>query len=268
MPITATAQPGSTPPRVQVTISSPDGSAITAVSLVRTAPDGTVPTRVQPVAGPSPIIVFDYEAPWDQPVTYAATITYGAGSTATYTSGYVTLAPETAWLIHPTTPALSVCVDQQRFDVMGIVSIGDVLHPEIKTKHRIQGSEYQIVMKSGPRGAAQTSMQVATVTPQERAALVSLTRDQTPLLAQIPAAWAWDWENGYYDVGDVGAGRIVQYGPQPRRVFALPLERVEAPVGSQQAVWTWSGEIGANASWDAVKAGYATWADVLTNVRR
>lgn len=267
-PFAVTAQPSNAPPRVQVTIASPDGSAITAVSLIRTGPDGTIATRVQPVAGPSPVTVFDYEAPADQPVTYAATITYAAGSVATYTSGYVTLAPAAAWLIHPTTPALSVCLDQQRFDVMGIVSIGKVIRPEIKTKHRIQGSEYQIVMKSGPRGASQTSMQVATVTAQERAALVSITRDQTPLLLQIPAAWGWDWENGYYDLADVGVDRILQYGPQPRRVVDFALERVEAPVGSQQAVWTWAGETVANASWNAVKAAYATWADVLTNVRR
>lgn len=268
MAITAVAQPSNTPPRIQVTISSPDGSAITAVALTRTAPDGTTATRVQPVAGPSPIIVYDYEAPADVPVTYTAAITYAAGATATYTSGYVTKSLSAAWATHPTTPALSVCIDQQSFDVMGILQIGAVTRPEIKTKHRIQGSEYQIVTKAGPRGAAQVSMQIATVTSGERAALLSLVRDQTPLLVEIPAAWGWDWENGYYDVGDFSVERVLQYGPLARRVATLPLERVEAPVGTQQAVWTWAGEVAANASWDAVKAAYATWADVLTNTTR
>jgi hypothetical protein len=137
---------------------------------------------------------------------------------------------------------------------MGVVSIGSESRPEIKTKHRIQGSEYQIVTKTGPRGAPITSLQVATTTADERASLVAITRDQTPLFLQVPAAWGWDFDDGYFDVGDLGTERVLQYGPEPRRTVTLPLERVEAPIGTQAAAWTWTGLASAFGTWDAERA--------------
>lgn len=268
MAITVTPQPAATPPRFQITVTSPDGSPITAASLIRVDPTGGAPTRVQPpVPAASGFVVFDYEAPWDVPVTYSIGITYATGS-ATYTATAATLSPAAAWMIHPTAPVLSVCFDQRRADVMGVVTLGAVARPEIKSKHRIQGSEFQIITKTGPRGAAATSMQLATVTSAERTALEAIIRDQTPLLVQVPAGWLWDWQAGYYDVGDVAAERFLQYGPEARRVWTLPLERVESPVGTQAPTWTWTSVVAGFATWDAVRAAYATWADVATNTQR
>jgi hypothetical protein len=269
MPITVTPQPSNSPPRMQITVTSPDGTPITAAWVTRYDPAGAIPTRVQlPVPAASGSVLYDYEAPWDTSLVYSVGITYASGSTATYTSTAATLSPSAIWLIHPTAPVLSVCLDQGRFDRMGIVTLGSETRPEIKTKHRIQGSEYQIVTKTGPRGAVSTSLQVATVTAAERASLIAITRDQTPLFLQVPAAWGWDLDGGYYDVGDLGTERFLQYGPEPRRVSTLPLERVEAPIGTQAPAWTWTGLAAGFASWDAERAAYATWADVATNTRR
>lgn len=268
MAITVTAQPTNSPPRFQIAVTSPDGTAITAAALIRVDPSGSAPTRVQlPLPAVSGAVLYDYEAPWDVPVTYSIGITYGSGS-ATYTATALTLSPPYPWLIHPTAPVLSVCLDQGRFDRMGVVTIGAETRPAIKTKHRIQGSEFQIVTKTGPRGAVSTSLQVATVTADERASLVAITRDQTPLFLQVPASWGWDLDGGYFDVDDVGTERVLQYGPEPRRVSTLPLERVEAPIGTQAAAWTWTGLAAGFATWDAERAGYLTWADVATNTRR
>lgn len=267
MSITVTANPTSSPPRFEISISSNDGTAIETTSMIRTADGQTVSTRVQPTPGPSPIHVNDYEAPWGVPVQYIVAITHN-GTTETLTSPLVTLSPAFPWAIHPTTPALSVCIDQGRFNAMGLVSIGSETRPALTTKHRILGSEYQVVTKTGPRGAVQTSIQIATVTSQERAALTAVTRDQTPLLIQFPPAWGWDWENGYYDVGDVTTDRFMQYGPEPRRTFGLQLERVDAPAGGQQAERTWTDVLSGFATWADVAAAYQTWTDVLTDSRR
>jgi hypothetical protein len=268
MTLTVTPQPANSPPRFRLTIASPDGSAITAVVVTRVDPSGAAATRVQPAAGPSPLTLDDYEAPWDAAVVYNVAITYGTGATTTFNSGYVTLSPQAAWAIHPTAPALSVCLDQQSFAVMGVVSLSASTRAALTTKHRILGAEYQIVTKTGPRAAPAFTMQVATVTSNERTAVLALVRDQTPILIQVPAVFGWDWENGYFDVGDVGIERFLQYGPEPRRTITLPLERVESPIGTQSAPWTWTGAMAASATWDALRAGYAKWSDVLTNTRR
>jgi hypothetical protein len=267
MSIDVVAQSINTPPRIQVTIATPDGSTITAVNLTRTANGTTSNVRAQPPAGPSPILTYDYEPPRETGCVYAATVTHG-GVTETYTSTPVTLTPALPYLIHPTTPALSMVLDQASFDLMGVVQIGDESRAALTTKHRILGSEFQVVTKTGPRAAATMSMQIATVTQAERLALLALTRDQTPLLITVPSALGWDWDDGYYDVGDIGTGRMEQYGGNLRRTFTLPLERVEAPAGTQQAQRTWTSVLAENATWADVAARYATWADLLTNTRR
>jgi hypothetical protein len=267
MTITAVPQPNNVPPRTQITIATPSGDTITAVALLRSANGSTVQTRVQPAPGPSPIVLFDYEPPRETPLTYTATVTHG-GTTDTYVSAPVTLTPPYPVATHPTTPALSVVLDRASFDFMGVVSIGDETRAALTTKHRILGAEFQVVTKTGPRAAATFQLQVATVTAQERAALAALVRDQTPLFISVPSAWGWDWEDGYYDVGDVGVGRIIQYGPEPRRVTTLALERVEAPAGTQQSPRTWTDVVNDFATWADVAAAYATWTDVLTDSRR
>lgn len=267
MTISVLAQPTNLPPRFQIGIASPSDQPITAVSLNRTANGATTQTRVQPPPGPSPIIVYDYESPRETGVVYSATVTYGS-TTETYTAAAATLTPLVAVATHPTTPALSVVLDQQDFSAMGVVSLGTETRATLTTKHRILGAEYQTVTKTGPRAAPTVSLVLATVTPQERAAVIALLRDQTPLFISVPSAWEWDWEEGYYDVGDVGVDRILQYGPERRRTFTLALERVESPAGTQAPIRTWATLLNDFATWDDVAAAYATWTDVLTDSRR
>lgn len=271
MTVSAVAQPGgvgTNPPRFAITIASPGNAAITAISLYRTQNGVTVPTRVQPPPGGSPIVVYDYEATWEAPAVYSASYTYGSGSTASDTGAAATLSPTIPWLIHPTTPALSIPLDQGLFSAMGVVSIGTVTRSALTTKHRILGAEYQIVTKTGPRAAPTLTMTIATVTNQERQALNAILRDQTPLMIQVPSAWGWDWEPGYFDVGDESTERFLQYGPEHRRVKTLALEAVQAPAGTQQPIRTWTTLLGQFATWQAVAAGYASWTDELTDSRR
>lgn len=267
MTLTVTAQPSNRPPRMAITIATPDGSAMTAVALTRNANGSTVSTRVQPAPGPSPIVLYDYEAPKGVPVTYTATVTHGA-TTETYTAAPATLTLTAMWATHPTAPALSVCLDTTDVRVMGVAQIGTVNRAALTNRHRIIGAEFQVVTKVGPRAAATLQLQLTTVTSDERAAVEALLRDQTPVLIEAPDAWGWDWEDGYYDVSDFGAERVLQYGPEQRRSLTLALERVEAPAGTQQSPRTWTDVLSGFSTWADVSAGYATWTDVLTDSRR
>lgn len=267
MSITVTAYPDASPPRIAIAVSSPDGSPITAVTLARTVHGSSEPVRVQPASGPSPRLVNEYEAEWGTPVVFTATVTSGAGTQA-LTSAPVVLDPSLPWLIHPTTPALSRALDAGSFAAMGVVSQGAVSRPSTTTAHDVIGSKYRTVTKTGPRAASRTSLSVATVTADEQQAMWALVEDQTPLLIRVPSSWEWDWEDGYYDVGQVDAERTYQYGPERRRVFQLPLERVEAPAGTQQAERTCADVLVAFASITAMVAAYATCTDLLTDTRR
>lgn len=268
MAITVVANPASPyGPRFEITMTSSDGSTITAVTLTRTAAGMTDSTRVQPAPGPSPRTVADYEAPWGTPVVFTATVTSTAG-TETFTAAGSTLAVAVPWIIHPTTPALSRVLDAGAFASMGVMTIGAVTRAATTTGHEILGSKYRVMTKTGPRAASRTQLEVATVTADEHQALFALVDDQTPLLIRVPAGWAWDWEDGYYDVGEVTAARFFQYGPERRRVFTLPLERVEAPAGTQQSPRTWADLLAGFPTWSAVAGAYATWTDVLTDTRR
>lgn len=253
-------------PRFALSISSSDGSTITAISLTRTVAGATQPTRVQPSVGPSPRTVNDYEADWDANVVYTATVTSSAG-TQTFTSTAATLTSSTAWAIHPTTPALSVCIDNGTTTAAGLRSIGDITRDATDTRHNVLGSQYPTYTKTGPRSAAVTSLELVTVTSLEAQAVRALVNDLTPVLIRIPAAWGWDFEAGYYRVGATTEARSFQYGPEPRRVFTLPIERVEQPAGTQQSERTWANVLNDFPSWAAVRAAYSTWTNVLTDTR-
>ena len=258
---------GSAAPRFSVAVSSSSGAAITAVSLTRTAQGVTEYVRQQPAPGPSPRLVNDYAMPWATPVVYTATVTTAAG-TETFSSPTAVIDPQKPWLIHPTTPALSRVLDSGTFQQMGVVSIGAVTRPATTTAHDIIGSEFRVITKSGPRAASRTQLEVATVTADEQQALLAMTRDQTPLLIRMPGSWQWDWEDGYYDVGQIDVNRFFQYGPERRRVFTLPLERVEAPAGGLQAERTCADVLAAFSTCSDVSAAYATSTDLLTDTRR
>jgi hypothetical protein len=267
--VSITVAPGTSTagvPRFALSISSPAGDAITAVTLTRTVAGATVPTRVQPSAGPSPRTVNDYEADWDVNVVYTATVTTASG-TSTFTSSAAVLSPGAPWAIHPTAPALSMQLDQATPLAAGFRTIGNITRDATDSPHSVLGSPYRTYTKTGSRSAAVTSIEVRTVTPAEAQAVRALVNDLTPILIRVPAAWGWDWENGYYRVGALDEARVLQFGAEPGRVFTLPLERVEEPAGTQQAERTWADVLNDFPSWAAARAAYGTWTDELTDTR-
>lgn len=76
MTITVTANPYSTPPRNEITVSVPTGDVMKTASLVRTVNGVSESTRTQPATGFDSKTVYDYEAPYDTSVSYTFTTTY------------------------------------------------------------------------------------------------------------------------------------------------------------------------------------------------
>lgn len=267
MPVSVNANATSTPPQFEVTITSPDGSAITAVTLSRQASGVTAPTRVQPTPGAASRFIADPEGPWDTSVVYVATTTSGAG-TVTESSAAVTLTPSplAIWAIHPTVPGRSIPLDVADFSQTGIAELGDVTYKSQATLHPILGGTLPTLTKVGNRQQASGSMSLTTVSLADQARLLALLNDETPILIREPDAWGWGFDEGYYAVADVDLARRLQYGPEQSRTVKLPLQKVAAPAGVQQSSWDWGGMTAANADFGSVSARYPDWNALTGNM--
>jgi hypothetical protein len=202
---------------------------------------------------------------WGGAVTAYA---YQSSSATTYdeTSSAATLSPSSGWIVHPLTPALSVPVTTSP-DRTAIVleSLGDPVAKSTATVHEVLGQSLPIVSTSGPRSSDSFDAVITTATAVQEAAVVGLTRDQTPLLFQMldPAVGL---ASGFYSVGDVTRARAISNASAPRRSITLPLRACQAPQGSvANPGWSWAGLAAAYSSWNAVRAAYATWAGVASN---
>jgi hypothetical protein len=253
-------------PGLDVTVAATGGGTMTAVTLWRLVGSTAEKTRLQPATGGTTSTVTDFELPWGVPVSYRATITT-SGGTETLTSAETTVDSTIAWLIHPNIPSLSLPLDQQNPELMGIVSLGDALIGATSTVHQIIGANLPVVTWVGPRLAPALTATVATVTVDEQNALFTILNDQTPLLVRFPTEWGVNWADGYYHVGDVTVGRVIQYAGDPRRTFTLPLTPVAAPAGLQAPVWDYPTLAADFDDYPSMSAAFADYPSLTANVR-
>lgn len=265
MSITATVDYTAVP-TVEITIATPDNSVMTAVVLYRKIGGAKTQTREQPAPGLAARTIDDVEMPWNTALQYVAVVTTASG-TATYTSATVTVAPPTPWAIHPTIPSRSVQLDSGDFSALGVVSIGAETQAANSTSHPILGSPYPVITTSGSRNSTTGQLVLATVTSEERVAVNLLVDDQTPILICFPTDWGWDWDNGYYAIGDVNRDRFAQYGPEHRRVFTLPYTRVLSPAGDVQSDWSYAQMLANFTSYDALNNAFADYPSLTANDR-
>lgn len=245
-------------PAFDVTIASPDGSALTAITLQRTALGVTANTRVQPITGLPSITITDYEAPWDTDVVYSANVTHG-GTAETYTAASASLSASGPWLIHPTRPWLSIPLDNIDPNVMGIATVGTVTRAASSTSHPVLRSRYPVITTFGPRSAPTFPLTVRTMAAEEQSALIAITDDQMPLLLRFPAALGAAIEDGFYSVGDLAEDRVQQYVGDPGRLFTLPLTRVLSPAGTQQSLWDYPTITSTYADYGSLRAAFADY---------
>jgi hypothetical protein len=261
--VTVALTPGPEP-GIDVTVTST--GTMTAVTLWRVVGTLQEKVRLQPIPGATSRTVTDFELPWGVPVSYKATVTTSGGTTSS-SSEQITIDSTIAWLIHPNLTSLSMPLDQQNASLMGVVSLGDATYGSTATVHQVIGANLPIVTWVGPRLAPVLTMTVATVDVDEENALRTVVNDQTPLLFRFPASWGLNWDDGYYHVGDVTVGRVIQYAGDPRRTFTLPLTRVAAPAGLQAPVWDYPSLAAAFPDYPSMAAAYADYPSLTANVR-
>lgn len=266
MSITVTPVTGG-PPMVQVTVTG-GGPTMTAIVLKRTANGVTEKARWQPATGGTTATVQDVEIPWDTDVVYAATVTT-SGGTSTYTAAPVTVSASDAWAIHPVYPQRSVIIDQQHPTGLGVTvaAMSEFVRASTATTHRIIGSPFPVTTTIGSRAAATGTMTLTSASSSDAANLWTLVDDQTPILIRFPDSFGVDFENGFYAIGDVASARV-GVATEQRRLFTLPLTRVQAPaVLLQSAAWDYPTIVGSFTDYADLTATFADYAALTANRR-
>lgn len=223
------------PPRVSLALTWTTAPVQTQVRVRRLDPDG----QKRDVRQGSPATlsaglgtIYDYEAPFDQAVTYYIEKTDGSQVVAQ--TGTTTLtAGGQVWLIHPGLPENSEAVT--------VVEWPTWTRPVTRGIFQPLGRKYPIVTSQTRSGEAGT-MTVYTDSPTRRADLLRLLDYGVPLMLKgspdyEDAGWRW------VAVGDVDESPVEDgFGSTVTgfTIWTLPLVVVDPPVGTAAAAWAYS----------------------------
>lgn len=251
--MTAPAALTTTPPRVLLSLSGLAGQTVT---VVRTDAQGnTAPVRS---ANPAPTVAgawvgFDYEAPFNVPVTYTATTETGA----TVTTPTRTLFVASPWLIHPGIPELSRAVT--------VMEISDKTTSVNQGVHYPLGRSNPIVISDGVRRGSSFTVTMKTVSQYEAQSLNALLADASVLLLQVAYPFTGIGNYWWVSVGEVVTSTLSRdYGDSSRK-WVLPCTITDAPVGLLQAVYTYADLQAEYPVYSDVKANFATYRDLVTD---
>jgi len=246
-PLTAAADPDSA--RIALRLQWP---AVASATVSRVDPDGTV----SPVRGGEPAAVvggswsgFDYEAPFDVPVTYRAVT-----GLVTQTSTAVTLPSfERAWLKHPGLPVLNMPVHVARLPVLqraansATLAVLGRLNPVVVSQRR-----------AGYTGA----VDVWTDSDDAKAGLWGLLNDGTPLLFAPPGGTGVT--NMWLHVGDVAETRVTDVAAEHVRLWQLPFTVVDRPVDVVvTTVYDWAAVVDEFTSWSDLVSQVGSWSELV-----
>lgn len=234
-------------PRVRLDVS---GAVGTTIYVYRTDPDGSVVTVRQgdPIEGFAPPAgtIYDYEAPFDQAVTYKA-----VDGSSTATSGAVTASSGgTPWLIHPGLPLNSV--------PLAVLDWPTWTRPIETGVFQPIGRRLRVAVATR-RQSVEGTLTAYTDSPTTRAALEALLDDGSPLLLKGTSR-----ENAgslWVAVGDVEE-KPVEVDLREFAVWTLPLTEVDRPAGAALAPATFGDADGTFASFSALEAACPTFADL------
>lgn len=249
--VSATVEADHTPPRVRLDV----GTALGPSILITRTVAGSAPVAVRQ-ANPAPLaggtaVVYDYEAPFNQPVTYTFA-GYGAVDP-------VIVPASQPWLIHPGVPSLSMPVTVRLLD--DETTSGNV------GAFNVPGRKYPLVVTSGQRFAPVSSLQVKTTTTTERLALDQLLADTSPLLLQVVYPFTGESDYKWIAVTDIQrARRSSNNYADAARYWTCAYVEVEAPVGPVQAQRTYASGVAESVTYADNLLMFPTYRERLTGI--
>lgn len=257
--IAVTTEPGNVPPRVRVDIVDAGTPAVSEVTVLRLDPDGRrYPVRTQD-GGPFELtvsdssrvgVLYDYEAPYGQQVTYLLAENSAVAAPATLDADQV-------WLIHPGVPSRSLPV-----------TVTDLPERQRQVRRGVfypLGGQFPVVVTDGRRKAPEGILLVRTETDQDRVRMNTLLDDAQTLLLNVPADHRWGVTRMWVAIDTTRERRFLPWGPHPYRNWELPYAVVGRPAGGSQAQWSLADVKASYATLADVNASYATLADLQSN---
>lgn len=246
------------PPRIRLDVTDTGSPTIFATTVTRLNPDGrTVPVRTvdgEPLAlstsGSNRIgLVYDYEAPFGESVTYSTLESPGLSSAT------VVLPSSEPWLIHPGLPELSRPIE------LRAGSLAEESYPLSRGVFQPMGRETPVIVTDGSRRSMQSQIVVWAETAGEIADIRNLVRDGTVLLLNIPPDLGLAVDTAYVSIGDIVIGRASDIGSDAYRNITMPFIVTARPAGGTQAERTLI-DLVEYGSLAGIAAAYATLFDV------
>lgn len=222
--LTATADPTNSPPRVVLDLGAlATGTIVTITRFDNNGTSTTVRGADNAVISGSSGLFFDYQAPYNQGVTYFATIN-GAAQTL---SASVLLSVDQPWLVHPNIPSLSVPLTVVAPPTRTRVSNRGLFHP--------LGRSDAVAISDGRRKDASFELHVRTDTLDEENALDALLDDDSVLLLQITYSNMTRAQYSWVSIGDAVAAPMIDTWDNDYYDWALPCDIAAPPVGLVEA---------------------------------
>lgn len=253
----ATADPT---PKVEVTI-TPPGGAVTAIVNRVTA------SQVSRVRGGSPLpvagltLLVDYEAPFDDAVSYTADYFDASGAPVGVQeqSTQVTLVVTDAWWSSPLEPALSLPIRRGPEYAVSREYISDMSFVPV-------AGRATVAVLADTRRAGTFRGDVVTASPVEDDRVRSLLRSSVSVVARHPASW--DIGTVYLAAPTIRENRWTDDMTTPGRTWTVEATETAGPAAAQAAVvWTWDDVPINHTSWTALIAAKPTWVDVVRDPR-
>ena len=251
--LTASVEPGNSPPRVRLDFHDTAGAPVTSVTINRQDSSGYSYAVRTSDGGPLPVsggvaTIFDYEIPFGQTATYSTTISGGPTATARLDVGQ-------AWLVHPGVPARSCPLE------FGTGSFPTVKKAIVQGSFTVLGRSTPVIFTGGARLAGASQFVLMTETITDANALDLLFSDGAPLFLNVPPSLGYDVDPMYIAVGDVTFDRPSPVATHKDRSITVPYQVVARPGGGTQAAITWDTVAGQYATWQALAAaGVTSWA--------
>lgn len=187
---------------------------------------------------------------------------YVAGSAATYAvTGSTVLDEVGAWLIHPSQPSLSTCVEGGPDVNVAAATDQSRDHEAQQVVYQPAGRDLAVVYPVGPRLRGKGQIVLNTHTLGARDRIMNLVRDGAPLLLRAPHTLAWDLPELWYSVGDVQQTRPIDIADDTWRQIVLPVLPTSEPPLRLAPAATWGSSLAAGETW---ADGGDTWFDELT----
>jgi hypothetical protein len=253
--LTATPNPSSLPPRMELAVTATGTPTVSSVTISRIDADGSTKLVRTSDGGPLQLSggaasLYDYEVPYGTAVTYS--IAEGSAPTTTATLDVVGV-----WLVHLGTPTLSVPLQFRRGSFKSEDwDIDQGVFP-------ILGRAAPMVITGGARSAPKSSFVVAVSQPEQLAALRNILADGAPLLLNCSPNMGYGIRTDYIAVGAVNVARTWEQIAYPERNVTLNYQVIARPIGGTRAPVTWADIAAKYATWADIPAG-TTWAQLVS----